>query len=104
MFFMKMDWLTSRGLPCGGYGQVTRKGKLNDKLVRSWQFLTCLYLRSLPVEEVAIMSTELQANLVRIINTHTSRYTSCEMRRIRDCVLLSQAEDALDRMERFYIQ
>jgi hypothetical protein len=54
------------------------------------------------MEEVAIMSTELQANLVRIVNTHTSRYTNCEMRRMRDCVLLSQAGDVLDRLHSFY--
>ena len=54
------------------------------------------------MEKVVILSTELQANLVRIINTHTSRYTSSEMRRMRDCVLLAQAGDVLDRLQRFF--
>ena len=56
------------------------------------------------MEEVAIMSTELQANLARIMNTNTSRYTSCEIRRMRDCVLLAQAGEVLDRLQRFHSQ
>ena len=104
MFLMKMDWLTSRGLPCGGYSQMTRIGHLYGRLVHSWQTLTCLYLRSITVEEVDIILTEVQANLARIINTPTSRYTSCDMRRVRDCVLLAQAGDVLGRLERFYME
>ena len=104
MFFMQMDWLTSRGLPCGGSGQMLKRGQLYSKLVGSWQSLTCLYLRSLPMEEVVTLSPELQANLARIMNINTSRYTSCEMKNVRDCVLLSQSWDVLERMQRFYIK
>ena len=102
MFLMKMDWMTSRGLPCAGYRQMVRIGRLYGRLVSSWQSLTCLYLRSVPAEEVSIMSPVLQSNLASVINTPVSRYSSCQMRRTRDCVLLYQAEDVLGRIERKY--
>ena len=56
------------------------------------------------INMVHLVWEELQANLARIINTHTSRYASFEMRRMRDCALLSQAGEVLDRLHRFYSQ
>ena len=102
MFLMKMDWVTSRGLPCGGFLEIIRIRRLYGRLVSSWQSLTCLYLRSVPAEEVASMSTELQSNLARVVNTSISRFTTCQIRRMSDCVLLGQAEDVLSRLETFY--
>ena len=102
MFLMKMDLVTSRGLPCGGYRQIIRIRRLYGRLVSSWQSLTCLYLRSVPAEKVASLSTELQSNLARVVNTPTSRYTTCQMKGMRDCVLLNQAENVLSRLETFY--
>ena len=99
LFLMKMDWLTSRGLPCGDYRQLMRITRLHTRLVTSWQSLTCLFLRSIPVEDMTSMDTELQANLVRVMNTSTNRYPICQMRKMRDCVLLEQAEKVLISLE-----
>jgi hypothetical protein len=102
MFLMKMDLVTSRGLPCGGYRQIIRMRRLYGRLVSSWQSLTCLYLRSVRAEKVAAVSMDLQSNLDRVVNTPTSGYTTCQMRGVKDCVLLEQAEDVLSRLETFY--
>ena len=48
------------------------------------------------------MSTELQSNLARVVNIPTSRYTTCQMRSTRDCVLLDQAEDVISRVDKFF--
>ena len=98
MFFMKMDWVTSRGLPC----DAKRINQLYSRLVGSWQSLTCLFLRSVPVEDLVIISKEVEANLVGVVNTPINRYTNCQMRRTRDCVLLTQAQKALARLVIFY--
>ena len=63
-----------------------------------------MYLRSISVEKGDILLTEMHANLAMIINTPTHRYTSCDMRKVRDCVLLAQPWDVLGRLERFYME
>ena len=70
LFFMKMDWMTSRGLPCDGKYQMAQRSRLYSRLVSSWQSLACLYLRSFPTENMSISSTELQANTMRVIQTN----------------------------------
>jgi hypothetical protein len=95
---MKMDWVTSRGLPCDGAGI----SQLNSKLVNSWQSLTCLFIRSVPAEDLVIMSPELETNLAMVVNTPFSRYTVCQIMRMRDCVLLTQAYNTLSRLAIFY--
>ena len=102
MFLMKMDWVTSRGLPCDGYTQILRKSRLYTRLVNSWQSLNCLYLRSLLGKEVSISVTELESNLSMVVNTPVRRYSNCQARRMRDCVMLEKAEDVLNRITRFY--
>ena len=104
MFIMKMDWVTNRGLglPCDGYTQILRKSRLNTRLVNSWQSLNCLYLRSLLGKEVSISVTELESNLSMVVNTPVRRYSNCQARRMRDCVILEKAEDVLNRITRFY--
>ena len=96
IFMMKMEWVTSRGLPCGGYSQVMRIQRLHSRLVTSWQALTCMFLRSIPVQEVNYLTTELQSNLARVLNTHTPMYTICQMRSTRDCVLLDKAQEVVE--------
>jgi hypothetical protein len=102
MFFMKMDWVTSRGLPCGSYTQILRKSRLYTRLVNSWQTLNCLYQRSLLGKEVSISVTEMESNTALVVNTPVRRYTNCQARRIRDCVLLEEAGDVLNRIIRLY--
>ena len=100
MFFMKMDLMNSSGLLCTVcHIERRRLRKLYNRLVTSWQVLTCLYLRSVPTEEVSTMSTQLQSNLSRVVNTTVRRYTSCEERSTRDCVLMGQADHVLGILE-----
>ena len=102
MFFMKMDLVTSRSLPCGGYTQILSKRRMYTRLVNSWQTLNCLYQRSLSGKEVSISITEMESNLSMVVNTPVRRYSNCQARRIRDCVLLGEAGDVLSRIVRFY--
>ena len=86
MFFMKMDWLT----------------RLNTRLVNSWQTLNCLYQRSLLGREASIPVTEMESNLAMVVNTTVRRFSNCQARKMRDCVLLEEAGDVLNRIIRFY--
>ena len=95
MFMMKMNWVTSRGLPCGGFIQVMRIKTLHSRLIISWQALTCMFLRSIPTEKVNLLTPELQSNLALVLNNPTSMYAICQMRRTRDCVLLNRASEVL---------
>ena len=49
-----------------------------------------------------MLSTELKTNLVMVVNTLVRRYSNCQDRRMRDCVLLEQAGDLLNRFKIFY--
>lgn len=102
MFIMKMDWMTSKGLPCDGYTQIRKTRRLYSRLVNSWQSLSCLYQRSVLEEKVSTLSTELKTNLAMVVNTLVRRYSNCQDRRMRDCVLLEQAGDLLNRFKIFY--
>ena len=102
MFFMKMDLVTSRSLPCGGYTQILSKRRMYTRLVNSWQTLNCLYQRSLLGREASIPVTEMESNLAMVVNTTVRRFSNCQARKMRDCVLLEEAGDVLNRIIRFY--
>jgi len=99
LYLLKLDWMSSQGPPCQGHSILT---KLYTRIVRSWQVLTCAFIRSVPLEKLNVISGDLSSNLKRVTETPISRYTNCQMRRTRDCVLMSQAFQALNRLQKFY--
>jgi hypothetical protein len=99
LYLLKLDWVSSQGPPCQGHPILT---KLYTKIVTSWQVLTCVFIRSVPLDKLHLISGDLRSNLKRVTETPINRYTNCQMRRTRDCVLMSQALQALNRLETFY--
>merc|ERR1711872_1061241 len=79
LFFIKMDWRTSRGGSCD---QIARGGQKFRNLVGSWQSLTCLYLRSSQGRELSRYSDSLEDNIMRVLNTRINLYTSCQARSV----------------------
>ena len=103
MFFMRMNWMNIRDLPCEEHNQRDQRRQRFRDLVESWQSLNCVYQRSLVGGEILSKnSEELQANLVRVLDTKINLYTSCQVMRVRDCVLITEARALLQRMEELY--
>jgi len=101
LFFLQLDWVTNTD--CGGYRHSRDMARQYRRIVTYWQTVTCVFIRSIPLETLNMIPTELVSNMKRVTSTPINRYTSCQMRRTRDCVLTTQASQALDRLQTFYL-
>jgi len=100
LFFLQLDWLANSD--CGGHTRdLTRQYR---RIVNQWQTITCVFIRSIPLQTLNLIPTELVSNMKRVTSTPINRYTSCQMRRKRDCVLMAQASHALNRLQTFYFK
>jgi len=101
LFFLQLDWVTNTD--CGGYRHSRDISRQHRKILTHWQTVTCVFIRSIPLETLNMIPTELGSNMKRVTSTPINRYTSCQMRKSRDCVLMTQAVQALNRLEMFYL-
>ena len=96
LFFLRLDWMTGRGLPCLPAPALANLAAAQLSLLQAWQTLLCEWLGwvELPAEVVA-------ANLAVVRGVAVHRYSDCRQRAVRDCVLASQANSLLHALDGF---
>ena len=105
LFFMRMNWMTSTDRTCEEHSQIGQRRQRFRDLVESWQSLNCVYQRNLLGGDIfSTHSRDLQANIVRVLNTRISLYTTCQVRRVRDCILITEARAVLKLLEELYTE
>jgi len=97
LLFLRLDWTTSQGLPCGSYTATSNISRAYRRLSTSWETLSCASSRSL---SSSLASPTLELNLSSVLATPVHRRTHCRARTTRDCIVLNMAATTVSRLRR----
>jgi len=95
LLFLRLDWATSPGLPCGGTTHTKHVSRAYQDLAHHWEGLSCLLSLHLdPQLEAGVK----ERNIEEVLEEGVHRRRECGVRRTRDCLVLQSATSFLNKL------